>query len=226
MLAIFDIQHAGKPGKRDLGASHDLDGDGLVEANEHEARLTPLYVKGARAMLEPSGVRVEVLEDGAYSTRHRRAAELAKEHGGPVAYVACHLNAGGGDYGLVCYDYRSGNGSTLATELARKLRKRLAEHGVRRVLTGATAPAKRPSGSLGVRWDLLPKYNGATLWPRPYSTIQGIYKGPANLSGVCFEPVFMDSHAHVLDEAGLELLGRCLASGLLSYFAKVSRVIQ
>lgn len=222
-FAILDIQHAGKPGKNDLGAAHDIDGDGMIGAFEHEAELTPIYATAAKAALEAAGAAVEIINSGSYTNRHKHARALAAERSGLVAYVACHLNAGGGDYGLVVSDYRSGNGGTLATECARVMRKKFADHGIRRVLTGQTAPTKRPSGSLGDRWDRLPKWGGALHWPRPWWTIKGIYSGPANLSGICYEPVFMDSHANMLDEAGLELIGQALAGGLLAYFRKVGR---
>jgi hypothetical protein len=217
--AILDIQHKGKPGKNDLGASHDLDGDGVIEAFEHEANLTPIYADAARRLLEQAGVEVVLLERGAYSTRHKRAAELADGHPGRVAYVACHLNAGGGDYGLVCHDYRSSAGNTLATSIRLALLKR-GRPELRRVLTGATAPTERPTNERhGEAWDRLPRVGGALYWPRPFSTISGIYAGPANLSGVCFEPCFLDSpiHAPLVTEQGLERLGHALASGLLAW---------
>lgn len=222
MLVILDLQHRGKPGKNDLGASHDLNGDGVIQAHEREANLTPIYAAAARMVLERAGCEVEILQRGAYSTRHKRAAELASEARGLVAYVACHLNKGGGDYGLVCYDFRSGNGGTLATEIARMMRKRFAGE-VRRVLTGAAAPEHRPAGIAGRRWDLLPKFDGAVMWPRPFATIRGIYAGPGNLSGVCFEPLFMDTHSDLCNEAGLERIGEALAAGLLAYFNKAGR---
>ncbi len=219
MIAFLDIQHKGKPGKNDLGAAHDLDGDGVIEACEHEANLTPIYAAEARRILEAAGVEVVMLERGAYSTRHRKAAELAEEHGGPAAYVACHLNAGGGDYGLVCPDYRSAGGARLATEVRRFLLKRCRPE-LRRVINGPTAPTERPSSSRHAEaWDRLPRHGGALRWPRAWSTIAGIYDGPANLSGVCFEPCFLDSpaHADLVTEQGLERIGSALAAGLLSW---------
>lgn len=217
MLVVLDLQHRGKPGKRDLGASHDLDGDGVIDQLEHEASLTPIYVDAARKILEASGVEVVVVQTGAYSGRHKRAGELAGEHVGPVAYVACHLNKGGGDYGLVVRDYRSNGGARLATEMRRALLKRLP---LARVVHGQTGPAKRPSGSAGALWDRMPTHSGAQHWPRAWSTIKGIWAGPSNLCGICFEPVFMDTHADQLDDDGLELIGCALAGGLLAYLSK------
>ena len=55
-LVILDIQHAGKPGKYDLGASHDINNDGVIEQWEHEAKLTPIYARAAKAQLEKACV--------------------------------------------------------------------------------------------------------------------------------------------------------------------------
>lgn len=222
MIAILDIQHAGKPGKNDLGAAHDIDGNGKIDAWEHEANLTPVYAEAARVRLEAAGVRVVLLENGAYSTRHKQAAEIANETRGRVGYVACHLNAGGGDYGLVVSDYRSAGGARLASEIRRGLLKHCRPQ-LARVITGATAPTTRPKNKThAAAWDGLPRYAGALLWPRPYTTIGGIYAGPANLSGVCFEPCFMDTatHADLLTVQGLDRVGAALASGLLAWLRR------
>lgn len=219
MLAIFDIQHAGKPGRKDLGAAHDIDGDGTIEAFEHEARLTPIYAAAASAILEQRGVETATFRAGTYSERHKHAGEIARAHDGPVAYVACHLNMGGGDYSLCVSDYRSGGGAKLSEAMAKALEEHLAPAGVARSLTGVTGSQARPSGRHGAAWDAMPKYQGAQHWPRPWSTVSGIYAGPGNLSGVCFEPVFMDSHAHLLCPDGLSMIGLALADGLFAYLA-------
>jgi len=223
MLAILDIQHAGKPGKNDLGASHDLDGDGVIGTMEHEAELTPIYAAAAREYLIKQGAAVVILTAGSYASRHKKASTLAKAHAGPVAYVACHLNAGGGDYSLVVHDYRSGTGATLATSLSRALRKRLKPLGVPRGFTGRTGPPSRPSNPPGLLWDAMPTFEGSQMWPRAWVTLAGVYDGPVNISGVCFEPCFMDSHSELCGPDGLEVIGRALAGGLLAYFARVDR---
>lgn len=225
MRAILDIQHKGKPGKNDLGAAHDIDGDGVVEQWEHEANLTPIYAEHARAALVAAGVDVVILDRGAYSTRHKKAAELAEEWTGPVAYVACHLNMGGGDYGLVVHDYRSTGGNLLASRLRSSLLKRLRPE-LRRVINGQTGPAERPSNEAhALAWDRMPRYAGEQHWPRAWYTIQGIYKGPANLSGVCFEPCFMDSQAELCDPEGegLQRIGDALARGVLDWLKRRSQ---
>ena len=78
MIVIFDRQHYGKPGKSDLGAGVDLDGDGKVETAEMEANLTPLYIHPARRLLEASGHSSYVFDNGWYADRHNRANALAK----------------------------------------------------------------------------------------------------------------------------------------------------
>lgn len=178
-LVILDLQHLGKPGKKDLGAAHDLDGDGLIEQGENEAELTPIYVEAAKAELEAAGAKVVVLKSGSYSSRWKQAAKLAKKVKGPVAYVACHLNKGGGNYGLVLHDSRSSGGERLAREVCAELQGAFSRPELERVLKAATS-------------------KDSADWPRPIHTIAGIYDGPANLSGVCFEPLFLDTHAELL----------------------------
>lgn len=186
-LVILDIQHRGKPGKEDLGASHDFDGDGLVEQGENEAELTPLYAESAKAALEAAGVDVVVLDSGSYASRWKRAAALAKKVDGPVAYVACHLNAGaepGKGYGLVCYDHRSSGGARMAREVGAELTRAFSRDELSRVI----ADQRAATGQEG------------SGFPRAIHTIAGIYDGPGNLSGICFEPIFLDAHAELLGE--------------------------
>ena len=51
------------------------------------------------------------------------AREAAKAVTGKCVYVACHVNAGGGSYGLVCYDKRSGAGKHLSDAVSSELEK-------------------------------------------------------------------------------------------------------
>ncbi len=178
MLVILDLQHIGKPGKKDLGGAHDLDGDGLVEQGENEADLTPIYVEAAVETLQAQGIHTEVLSKGSYAERWKQAAKLANVVNGPVAYVACHLNMGEGDYGLVCFDDRSAGGARMAREIGAELTQAFSRPELRRVISDPRAATSN--------------------FPRALNTIKGIYKGPANLSGVCFEPLFLDSHATLL----------------------------
>ena len=224
-LVILDLQHIGKPGKKDLGASHDLDGDGLISQGENEADMTPIYADAAKTALEAVGVEVEIVKKGAYSTRWKNASKRAKSFDGPVAYVACHLNKGGGDYGLVCFDYRSAGGRRMAREIAAELSLGFSSSELRRVIADdRAATGNQDSG-----------------FPRAFYTISGIYDGPSNLSGVCFEPLFLDTHSTLLgglsereirertpridQEAAarkartLDRVGRALAAGLVRWLS-------
>lgn len=199
MVVILDRQHFGKPGRDDLGAGVDLNDDGVIEREEREAVLTLGYIEAAKEMLEADNHKVFILDSGWYGDRHERAVELAKAYPDDmVAYIACHLNAGGGDYSVCLYDHRSGGGRKLALSVAASLADQLP--GVRRHLTKAASP---------------------DLWNNAYHTVKGIYAGPGNLSGICFEPVFMDraEHHSYLTPDGLTLIGQALAEGCMAWGA-------
>jgi N-acetylmuramoyl-L-alanine amidase len=196
-LVIFDRQHYGKPGRQDLGAVADLDGDGLREAHEAEANLTPVYIAAAVEALHAAGIDTLVIEAGSYADRHRQANAVARARPrSSVVYVACHLNAGGGSHGLVIHDPRSAGGKALAVAVADGLKAGLPE----------LKAVKAASWEQG--------------YPRAKGTIEGIYAGPGNISGVCFEPFFVDnpSVAAVLaTPEGLARVGRALAEGVLRH---------
>ena len=199
MIVIFDRQHFGKPGKSDLGAGYDLDQDGKVELQEQEANLTPLYYLPAKRELERLGHSVYILDDGWYADRHRKANAIARANPRTsAAYIAAHINAGRGDYSVMISDQRSKSGASLAAALAASLtRANLA--GLQRNLTrSATADNE---------------------WKRGFSTISGIFAGPANIAGVCFEPYFIDrpEHGWLTSPEGGEAIGRALAQGLCEW---------
>jgi hypothetical protein len=197
MVVILDRQHYGKPNRNDLGAGVDLDGSGTIDNDEREANLTPLYIEAAKQLLEADNHTVFILDSGWYADRHEKAIEIARAHPDDMcAYIACHLNAGKGDYSVSLYDHRSGGGRRLSLSVAAALSDQLT--GVERHLTKAASP---------------------DLWNNAYNTIKGIYAGPGNLSGVCFEPVFMDTEEHqqYLTHDGLALIGQCLAEGCMAW---------
>lgn len=199
MVLILDRQHYGKPGRDDLGAGADLDGDGVVELYEREANLTILYINAAKELAESEGHTVYVLDAGWYSSRHEKAIEIAREHPDDMcAYIACHLNAGGGTYSLTLHDYRSRGGERLAKAVATEMSTQIPE--ISRHLVRAASPED---------------------WTNGYNTIKGIYAGPGNLSGVCFEPLFMDNSEHqiLLRPEGLLRLGQILAEGCIAWGA-------
>jgi hypothetical protein len=181
---ILDWQHHGKPGKDDRGATY----EGL-----EETALSHGYIQAACDALEVAGVPTLVLGYGWYSARHTYAREAAKAVVGKCVYVACHVNAGGGSYGLVCYDKRSGAGKHLSDAVSSELGK----------LVGKSRSEAA----------------SASLWGNAYNTIKGIYEGPANLSGICFEPGFIDSadNRHLWYADGLVRVGEALAAGIRSY---------
>ena len=193
-LVILDRQHYGKPGSSDRGAGADLDGDGLVEVHEQEANLTPVYIAAAERSLQAQGIDVLVLEWGSYGQRHAYAGAVAAAAAGPVAYVACHLNAGGGRYGRVDFDRRSRGGQSLAQVVGSSMARHLPEL---------------------FRVKVLPTDPG----DRPFTTIRGIYEGPGNLSGVCYEPCFLDQpeHRELFTDAGLARVGQALGEACLAW---------
>lgn len=216
-LVVFDRQHAGRP-KPSLGAGVDLDGDGQVELHEREANLTPFYIAAATAELEAQGYDVALIdpanqgEVADYPERWTQANELASGYDGPVAYLACHLNAGGGDYACALYDQRSGGGKSLAGAVMVAMRQ--AElPGVKRALPRSCYDDRH--SKVAGRWV---NANGDPAWLyRAFNTIKGIYSGPANVSGICLEPLFVDTHQHLLDEDGLAQVGRAVADGLAAW---------
>ena len=181
---ILDWQHHGKPGKYDRGASN---GD-LVEIY-----LTLGYINAAKDILEDNGHRTGVLSYGWYSKRHEYACEAAKGVKGKCVYVACHVNAGEGNYSLVCHDSRSGNGKAFAEAVGTEME--------------------------GLLSRSLVKESSEDVWTNAFNTIKGIYAGPANSSGVCFEPGFIDQggHKHLWSADGLVKVGTALAAGIINY---------
>jgi hypothetical protein len=193
VIVILDRQHAGKPGKDDRGASVELDGRTVYEVD-----LTRAYIEAATAALMAEGHAVYVLEDGWYSARHARACEIARENPDErIAYVACHINAGGGSYGLVLHDARSRGGHALAEAVADALGTDNA------ALDRTLVRAADHEGS----------------WARAMTTIKGIYSGPGNLSGICYEPFFIDSERNqaLMTADGLRAVGNALAVGCMQW---------
>ena len=187
MRVILDRQHAGNAGRiNDRGAAFDVDADGVVEDHEREAMLTPGYILAAEARLIALGHEVIVISDGTYPARALRAIDY-----GADVYVACHANAGAGDYGLAVANVGSARGAALATAIAGKLRVLCPE--LRRVVVGDTSAAS---------------------FPRAAACIGGVAK--ARAIGICYEPGFLDqpSHAALWTPAGLVRVGHALAEGI------------
>ncbi len=204
MLVILDRQHGDKGGTWDTGAAF---GGHLAAKPDgatywpnppiFEVDLTTGYLAHARRHLEAAGHRVQMIDAGPYRERQQLANDSARAYRGLALYVAAHINAGGGRYGLALYDARSKMGAVAAGDVADALKEGLPE------LTKARATAATASG-----WTA-----------RALGTIRGIWFGPPNISGICFEPGFIDSphHRSMWTEAGLRRVGRSLADGLQRY---------
>ena len=194
MIVVLDRQHVGKPGRDDKGARAELDGEVV-----HEVDLTLGYIEHAAALLTAEGHDVVILDEGWYQERHRKAADIARANPDEaVAYVAAHCNAGGGSYGLAIHDQRSRGGRALAEAVADVLGANAAPYLDRAIVRAAE--------------------RGGT-WGRAMTTIAGIYDGPANIVGICYEPLFMDQerHADLMRPGGLRVVGQALALGCMTW---------
>ena len=180
MLVLLDRQHLGKPSKP---------GDhGAVHGALRETDLTDGYIAAASAALRARGHVVAVLTEGEYGQRHAEAIARAKAHPGmAAAYLACHVNAGGGTYALVEHDARSAGGKRLADALAAGFA----------VLPGVS------------RGKVIALHAGECGWV----CLDGIYAGPSTLSAALLEPGFIDvpAHAGLWTAAGLERVGAAIS---------------
>ena len=193
---ILDVGHVGKPAPdhRDRGAT----ADGRVESD-----LAMRYVLAAEVYAVKLGLAVHVVQPGPsgmrYSERHREAVQVAqRDRSRRWLYLQCHLNSAERDprYGLVGYDPRSAAGKRAAELLSASLAVELAG-------TIDRARAEAAEGD----------------WSRMMSTIAGIYVGPGTLSGVCFEPCFIQSRT--LEQADtVAKIGRALVDGAVRWAAE------
>ena len=190
MIVYIDRQHAGKLHKpSDLGAGVDLNGDGRITPAEQEAIWTGRIAIELEICLRDRGVLVMPISDGSYGARHKRVNEYSQTYGGKQVYLAMHLNAGGGDYGAMFYDYRSTKGKHLAQCISSELQPLLE-------ITQKQIPAKPDD------------------WTRAaYGTIKGVQLPVA----ICVEPIFVDSHKRFLSQSGIMQIARGLAEGLLKW---------
>jgi len=109
-LAVFDIQHRGKPGRwADRGA---------VAFGLEDVDLTHRYALAADKRLRAAEWDCCILADGHYADRWAGADAY-----GAQVYVACHVDGGGGDRGTAFFDARSARGPKLAEVVAEALRK-------------------------------------------------------------------------------------------------------
>ena len=202
MLVFLDVQHIGKPSRRrtdDWGAAYDIDGDGIIAQHEIEAANTWIYAGHAMQRLRELGHSVMALADGWYQHRHDRVNDYCDrmlQPGGHAAYIALHLNAGGGNYGAIFHDYRSAGGPLLGAEIAGALRRLCPE------LSAVKTIPSSPND-----------------WTKnAYGTIKNVQRP----IGICYEPFFMDSPGHLglFSEDGLERVGIALAEGINNFYSK------
>lgn len=188
MIVYIDRQHAGKPHKpSDLGAGVDLDGDGNITVAEREAIWTARIAVEVEICLRDRGVLVMPISDGTYSARHKRVNTYSETYGGPQVYLAMHLNAGGGDYGAMFYDYQSTKGKQLALCIS----------------TGLSTYLEIPQKQIEARPDNWTKH--------AYNTIKGVNRPVA----ICVEPIFVDSHKHFLSVKGIMSIAKGISEGLI-----------
>jgi len=136
-IIVLDIQHAGSP------ASDHMGDRGAVFEGVEEVSLTRRYMDAADRRLRQLGHQVIPISDGHYSDRQARA-----EAYGAAVYVALHINAGKGDYGVIFYDYRSTKGPILAAAVVGQMKKHF-------TWSQKSAPAA-PSDPLGGRaWNCI-----------------------------------------------------------------------
>lgn len=190
MIVYLDRQHAGQIHR--------------IHSRGAEAKPTPAFGNGMEAiytgylsiMIEEKllehGVKVMPIADGKYSERHNRVNEYSKKFPqDKQVYLALHLNAGGGDYASF-FHMGSNGGATLASSICDKLKE----------------------ASLPGLVRCLPKKAAPNDWTKnAHYTIKGV-KTPIAL---CCEPLFMDTHPHLLTFEHLKTIGGAIASGIVAW---------
>lgn len=188
MIVIFDIQHQGRQ-RYDRGAEH----NGI-----DEVAVVQRYVSAALLTLTEAGVECVVLGNDGYADRHRVANNIASQRPDQkVLYLACHYNSGvePGDYAAFFYDVRSAGGKRAAEVMAQTFAERKS--------TGAARARAIPAGV-------------ADWTANARATINGIYAGPNNISGVCVEPWFIQ-HLGGVNDKRVTRQGHALAFACMTY---------
>jgi hypothetical protein len=215
ILVIAYVQHGQKGTGYDPGAWADIDGDGIKETWEQEARLAAGYaslIAGVANKFGAEGHPVSGLMVGwgdeidalQYDAGHARVNAIAadwhaRNPGGVSVALACHCNAGGGTYGVVAWDERSGLGRDCAANIATAWK-----HGI-------------PAASAVKRW--VAKSDGQRFERHMHYTVRGGYAGPARHCSVLLEPGFLDTPAHraMWTPQGLDQIARATVAGLLTW---------
>jgi hypothetical protein len=216
LLIIAYAQHGQRSrGDYDPGAWADIDGDGMREAWEQEAKLAAAYGSLIAGMANAHGAQdlpvegwfvgwgddVDVLtyDRGHAAINERARAWHEQNPGGLSVVLACHCNAGGGSYGLVAWDARSALGRVAASTVAAAW-----EAGV--PLLGRV---KRTAGSS----------DGQPFQRRLHYCLRGAWSGPGQHCGLTLEPGFLDTVAHrgLWTTGGLEAIARATVAGLVAW---------
>ena len=187
LRVVLDVGHTLASGGRPPARHGDL----------LEHRLAMAYAVHAFEALEQAGAAVGLVAAGRYRTRQDLGTQIAD------AYIACHINAGGGTYGLCLYDQRSRQGRALAERVASSM----SLAWVPRTISSARHAAAMPEDDRGVRhWTA----NALEL-------IKHVYPGRA--CGLVYEPGFLDNPDHQLlwTPDGLREVGHVLARGVLAW---------
>ena len=200
MIAVFDIQHYGQPGKNmdSRGAWADLDGDGHPDIWESEAELTPMYAYAASHMLAAAGIQVAFMPTGfsAYAQRAAEVIALQKHANERIVVVLCHLNAGAGDYALTLFhDQRKGD-EPLARAIVDEL-SHLPEITRGVCLAAQAAP----------HWTSRARY-----------CLDAYEKAPKEVTAVLVEPWFLDTKDHqgLAGGDGPVRVGQCIARAIIA----------
>ena len=168
---------------------------GAQSGSLNEDVLAREYMRAIEDTLRAAGHEVILLCHGTYSSRQAFASPIAD------VFVACHVNAGGGTYGLVCYDHRSKSGPVLAQTVANELQRAWGstpENPLSKTVAAAASSEK---------------------WENAWNLIKGVYSGKP--VGLVFEPFFLDQkhHACMATPEGLARTGKALADGIIAWLA-------
>jgi N-acetylmuramoyl-L-alanine amidase len=179
MLVAATIGHAGRPGRwADRGAAF----NGVEEAS-----VVRRYTDALDQALRRRGHDCLLLSDGAYAEQWARADGY-----GAAVYLNCHVNAGGGDRGLILFDHRSNRGQSLARAVAGEMTRALP-------WTVQDLACRPDTNGLPRDAD----------FSEAFATIAGV-----RAVALCLEPYFLDGPRRLAFLDQLALVGEAIASGL------------
>lgn len=196
LKVILDIQHLYRPAHPDDHGTRFTLGDGT---HIYEAAAATAYAQAAGHYLSVRGARVLTNDPvsgyltGPYSRRHKTVNRFV-----PHAYLACHVNAGGGTYYLGGYTFGNGNGQRLSVAIGDAVSHEL--------------PAIYP-----------PRTQGLVHGMRGAVCIAGVSEPTA---AVLLEPFFGDraSHSSILTPPKVVRLGEAIGRGIASWWMRAQPV--